>query len=109
MDASSKRDNERVRVGEVGLEYQGVCAVGRIHDISASGVRIEDAHFKPEIGGEIRVTFVLSLDQPGFEVLGRVIRYTDTGGFALEFQAVEARLRELILQLAERALELPSL
>ncbi len=104
-----KRESERFRIGEVGLEIGGVCAVGRIYDISATGIRIEDASFKPELGDRIRVTFVLSLAEPGFEAEGTVTRHTDTGGFALEFAAVEARLRNLLLLLAERARDLPDL
>ena len=109
MEATDQRDSERVRIGEVGLEADGLCSVGRIYDISASGVRVEESPFKPDLGQDIRVTFVLSIDQPGFEVLGRVTRHTHSGGFALEFEAVEPRLRTLLIQLADRVRVLPDL
>jgi len=104
-----KRGNERIRIGEVGLEIDGVCEVGRIYDISASGVRVEETSVQPAIGAHVRVTFVLSLSEPGFEAVGAVTRHTETGGFALEFAAVEPRLRDLLSQLADRAKTLPDL
>jgi len=109
MKTSDQRYAERVKIGEVGLEAAGVCSVGRIFDISATGIRIEQGVFMPDIDSEVRVTFVLSLDQPGFEVLGRVTRHTESGGFALEFEAVEARLRDMLERLTARMRELPDL
>ena len=102
-----QRTDERVTIGIVGLEIDGLCSTGRVHDISAVGARIEDTPLKPAVGAHVRVTFVLSLDRPGFEVLGEVVRFTDTGGFAISFSAVDPRLRNVLIELAERARQLP--
>jgi len=102
-----QRIENRVTVGVVGLEIDGVCSTGRVHDISASGARIEDTPLKPPIGAPVQITFVLSLDRPGFEVLGEVARLTETGGFAIAFQAVDPQLRTILIELAEQARRLP--
>ena len=102
-----QRTDDRVSIGIVGLEIDGLCSTGRVHDISGTGARIEDTPLKPAVGADVRVTFVLSLDRPGFEVLGEVVRFTETGGFAISFSAVDPRLRAVLIELADRARALP--
>ena len=107
--SSNKRGADRIPIGIVGIEINGLCTTGRIRDISATGLRVEECDVKPELGEHVRVTFVLAIDQPGFEVEGRVVRHTDSNGFALAFEAIEPRLRTILGQLATRAQELPDI
>ena len=105
----NQRAAKRIPIGVVGIEIQGICSTGRIRDISATGLRVQDCDISPEIGDHIRVTFVLALDQPGFEVEGCVVRHTEDKGFAIRFEAIEPRLRSILVQLSTKAQELPDL
>ena len=103
------RKAERVPISSIGIEAGTVCGVGRIYDVSATGLRVEECDVRPPLGDHTRLTFVLSVDQPAFEVEAQVVRHTESGGFAVSFVAVEPRLRELVSSLAMRVQSLPDL
>ena len=74
------------------------------------GARIEYSGLAPEAGSSVRVTFCPSSDSDVTLVLqARVVRATDSGGFAVRFEAADARLKRELADLAERVAELPSL
>jgi hypothetical protein len=100
---------ERVPISVIGIEVGTLCGTGRIYDVSATGLRIEECAIVPPVGERTRLTFVLSVEQPAFEVEAVVVRHTQTGGFAVQFVAVEARFRERVAALVARMQELPDL
>ena len=108
-ERENRRTCERVPLSLVGIEIGTLCTTGRVYDISTSGLRVEECEILPEIGSEIRVTFVLAVDRPAFMLDGKVVRHTSAAGFAVEFVAVEPRLRDLVQSLADRIQELPDL
>ncbi len=103
------RAAERVATTVVGIELGSVCGTGRIYDVSATGLRIEESQMLPTVGEAVRLTFVLSVEQPAFEVEGTVARHTESGGFAVVFRAVDARLEGLIEELARQVQKLPGM
>ena len=72
-------------------------------DISLSGGRIEQTSFSPPIGAEVVLTFTFSLDAPAFEVVGRVVRQTEPNSFAIQFESLDAGLKEVLDSAARRA------
>jgi hypothetical protein len=72
-------------------------------DISLSGGRIEQTSFSPPLGAEVVMTFTFSLDAPAFEVIGRVVRQTEPNGFAIQFESMDAGLKEVLDSAARRA------
>lgn len=77
-------------------------------DISLSGGRIEQTSFSPPLGSEIVLTFTFSLDATAFEVIGRVVRLTEPNGFAIQFESLDAGLKEVLDSAARRARSLTS-
>ena len=77
-------------------------------DISLSGGRIEQTTFHPPLGAEIVLTFTFSLDAPAFEVVGRVVRHTEPNGFAIQFESLDAGLKDVLDTAARRARSLTS-
>jgi hypothetical protein len=77
-------------------------------DISLSGGRIEQTTFHPPIGAEVVVTFTFSLHAPAFEVIARVAQYTEQSGFAIQFEALDTGLKEVLEAAARHARSLSS-
>ncbi len=77
-------------------------------DISLSGGRVEQTSFRPPLGCEIVLTFTFSLDAPAFEVIGRVVRITEPSSFAIQFESLDAGLKEVLEGAARRARSLTS-
>jgi Tfp pilus assembly protein PilZ len=77
-------------------------------DISLSGGRIEQTSFHPPIGAEVVLTFTFSLHAPAFEVIARVARYTEPSGFAVQFEALDTGLKEVLESAARHARSLTS-
>lgn len=101
-----RRCAPRVRVAvPVGVEIDGLCAEGRICDISVSGARIETSSVTPPIGTALQVSFVLGPDAPPFEVPAKVVRQTRAGGFAVQFSQFEPKLDDVLSLLIGRACE----
>jgi hypothetical protein len=104
-----KRFSARVPISVIGIEVGTLCGTGRIYDVSATGLRVEECGIVPAVGESTKLTFVLSVEQPAFEVQAQVVRHTETGGFAVTFVAVEPRFRDLVAALAERVQKLPDI
>jgi hypothetical protein len=100
---AERRRAERLHLAGVGIEIGNLCGVGRIHDISSTGARIEDSGLNPPLGALARLLFVLSSDEPAFEMAASVVRGTQTGGFAVEFLKPDPRLERLVDEQIRRA------
>jgi hypothetical protein len=108
-EKENRRFSDRVPISVIGIEVGTLCGTGRIYDVSATGLRVEECGIVPPVGESTKLTFVLSVEQPAFEVQAKVVRHTETGGFAVTFVAVEPRFRELVAALAERVQSLPDI
>jgi hypothetical protein len=85
------------------VELGDLCHEAVLCDISLSGGRIEQTSFNPPIGAEIVLTFTFSLDAPAFEVVGRVVHQTEPDSFAIQFESLDAGLKEVLDGAARRA------
>ena len=75
---------------------------GTLHDISMSGARVEDASMQPKPGTRIRLEFAPRADCLPVEVRAHVVRECGSG-FAVEFSALDPRMKRLLRSLVERA------
>ena len=85
-----------VLVGEAALPAM-------ILDLSASGARIEDCEQRPEEGTRIRLKFCFFEGADPQTLRGEVVRKTNTGGFAVEFQGLEPRTKGILRIVQVRA------
>jgi hypothetical protein len=105
----SDADRERRAVPQLPVSVPVIIELGDLShpavlsDISLSGGRIEQTSFQPTLGSEVIVTFTFSLDATAFEVIGRVVRYTEPSGFAIQFESLDAGLKEVLDAAARRA------
>ncbi len=67
---------------------------GMLTDISDSGALVEEATSQPSIGNRVRL-LVLLPDQAEFELVGQVVRHTESG-FGVEFEKHYPILHNLI-------------
>jgi hypothetical protein len=79
----------RIRVGNV-------CKSGKVRDMSSTGVRIEDVDLQPPEGTRLQLEFSFFKDSPAVPLAGEVVRKTDTGGFCVEFRAVDPRTKAVL-------------
>jgi hypothetical protein len=92
------------------IEFNGRSAHGWLCDFSAMGARVEYSGLQPEAGTCVRVSFWPSSQQgTAFDLQARVVRPTEFGGFAIRFEAADARLKRELAQLADQIAELPNL
>jgi hypothetical protein len=85
------RERERKRF----LVYEARHSVGRINDVSAASLRIEESGIVPPIGTATPVVFPLD-DFCAFQAESIVVRYTERGGFAVARVAVEPQVNYLV-------------
>jgi hypothetical protein len=93
----------------VAIESGATIDEGRLCDISATGGRIEKATVRPAIGDCVVITFAFSLSEPSFEIVSRVVRHTDQGGFAVHFEQIDPRLKDTVARAAAILNSLPDL
>jgi len=116
LDVADRRANPRLpqRVAPrvlvsipVSAEHGSTHDIGLLCDISQSGARIESAGLKPADGCQVTLRFALCGHSQTFEVLARVTRATEAGGYAVCFERVDPVLEELLLtgELCKRELE----
>lgn len=67
-----------------------------VRDMSASGARIESAGVRPAIGEGIDLSIRIYPGAVPVRVDGKVMRHTETGGFAVQFQSMKPRVRAQI-------------
>jgi hypothetical protein len=79
---------------KIRLEHK--TAHGTTEDMSASGVRIEQSDCKPPDGVKIEVQFAFFPNSPPIRLAARVVRTTETGGFAACFCDVDWRMQRVL-------------
>ncbi len=70
--------------------------LGAVQDISSTGARIENAAVLPAEGTRLRLGFSFYAYALPVPIHGRVVRHTETGGFAVEFEEVDFRTQILL-------------
>ncbi len=75
---------------------------GTLHDISLSGARVDEATLQPEPGTRLRLEFAPRADCLPVEILAQVVRECGSG-FAVEFSAIDPRLKRLLRSLVDHA------
>lgn len=91
--ASAERYRLRVQVGILTTDGQ---TVGSVRDMSITGARIEDTNAIPEEGSMLRLGFAFYAHALPVPIHGKVVRHTESGGFAVEFKDVDFRTQILL-------------
>lgn len=86
----------------VDLEVGRETGQGRIHDMSQTGARVEESTLRPDVGAKLRLRFRFYEHSPPIAVQGKVVRTTETGGFAVTFVSLDARTRAALSTLLPR-------
>ncbi len=80
----------------VGILSEAGQTHGRVQDISVSGARIEGVGTQPPEGSELRLGFSFSARALPVPIRGRVVRHTESGGFAVRFEGLDFRTQILL-------------
>ncbi len=95
MSGVNRRDSRRVKTWFLALHSSGRDeGDGFLTDVSNSGALVEEATSQPSIGNRVRLLVRLP-DQAEFELVGQVVRHTESG-FGVEFEKNYPILRHLI-------------
>ncbi len=78
------------------LESGRASGKGFVHDMSSSGARIEGADLKLAEGARVKLGFRFFKDSPPIEIMGNVVRLTESGGFGVHFGKVDPRTRRAL-------------
>jgi hypothetical protein len=70
---------------------------GRIWDLSAAGARIEEVNYLPRIETRLSLVFAPLNRNVAIEISAQVVRWTETGGFAVRFCAMDDQAEALLL------------
>jgi len=92
----------------VSAEHGSMHDIGVLCDISQSGARIENTGLKPADGCQVTLRFALRGYTQTFEVLARVTRATESGGYAVRFEQLDPVLEQALLTGEVRKRELGS-
>jgi hypothetical protein len=84
-----------VSVG-VGIMSEEGQMSGDVCDISVTGARIRHTGHVPPAGEKLRLGFSFFAHALPVPIRGRVVRHTEDGGFAVEFEEVDFRTRILL-------------
>ena len=95
MSGVNRRHSRRIKTRFLALHSSGRDeGDGFITDISDSGALVEEVTSQPSIGNRVRLLVRLP-DQAEFELVGQVVRHTESG-FGVEFEKHYPFLRQLI-------------
>ncbi len=95
MSVVNQRHSRRIKTWFLTLHSSGRDeGEGCITDISDSGALVEEVTSQPSIGKRVHLIVRLP-DQADFELVGRVVRHTESG-FGVEFEKHYPFLRQLI-------------
>ena len=72
-------------------------AVGRIWELSGGGARIEEVNYLPQIQARLTLVFAPLNWTVTIDIGAEVIRWTETGGFAVRFCAMDNKAEVLLL------------
>ena len=91
----------------VAVEYDGHYVEATLRDISARGARVDHTPFQPVLGTRARILLVLSLAESAYDLEGCIVRVARDGGFAVEFVAVDPRLKAVLCDAGRHVASLP--
>lgn len=98
--ADDRRTSKRVAVEYVamylGYGEEACQGHGEVADVSTFGARIEGCSEIPPPGARLELFFLLQEHRLPIRVEAEVVRYTDDGGFAVHFLAMDPRQKELV-------------
>lgn len=95
MQSENRRGEARVQTRFESLYSAGRTeGTGMLSDISYSGAHLEGATEQPEIGKLLRIYVFIQPVSP-FELVGTVVRYTETG-FAIEFTQLSDEIKRFV-------------
>jgi Tfp pilus assembly protein PilZ len=77
----------------VGLVLESGYDTGILCEIGLSGARLEETSIQPPMGSEVFVSFAVLGDRRPIEIQARVARFVPEGGYAVEFEAVDPKLK----------------
>lgn len=80
----------------VAVEFENLCDSGTLCDVSATGARLEDTRLEPPFNCNLTLTFWLDRQTPPFELIGKPVRKTETGGYAVEFESMDPALQHAL-------------
>lgn len=91
--ASAERYRLRIDVGVFGEANRGQ---GQVTNMSVSGALIDRTDVLPEEGQLVRLGFSFHAHALPVPITGRVVRHTESGGFAVSFEDVDFRTQILL-------------
>jgi hypothetical protein len=92
----------------VAVEFGTTCDDGTLCDISLSGARLESTRVQPQPGARVTLVFALQSMKP-FEIVARVARITDSGGYAVQFEAIDPGLKSALANAVALLSKLPDI
>ncbi len=103
-----RKHRELVQVS-AGFEGPHISGQGLTRDISTSGARIEEIDGCPPVGMPLVVQLFIFPNQQPLTVEASVVRQTESGGFAVEFDTLDHRMCDLLrLTLASHPIGRPA-
>jgi hypothetical protein len=81
---------------------------GTLSDLSLSGARLENTAIRPALGSLVTLLYAPEGYTTPFEVIARVVRPTDTGGYAVQFEALDPELKHALQYAVSALSRLPS-
>ncbi len=69
---------------------------GRVEDMSASGVRVENSNIRPPDGLKVVLKFAFFPNSPPISISAEVVRTTESGGFAARFFDLDWRMQRVL-------------
>ena len=80
----------------VDITCAGGVRKGRVQDISALGLRVEEGQIQPAEGTVVGLNLSLYPNSVPLALEARVVRHTETGGFCVKFVNLDARVERVL-------------
>jgi len=94
LEDTPKRVAPRIEISvPVAVEMGTTCDDGILCDISLTGARLERTGIRPELGSQVTIVFSLKGHRGAFEIVARVVRTTESHGYAVQFEAIDPKLK----------------
>ncbi len=108
MENGVRRVARRIPLGlPVAIECDNLVDTGQLADVSLTGARLDGTTIRPELGAMITIAFVIEGRQEGLELHASVVRETEGGSYAVEFQSMSPELKAALRASLEALDELP--
>jgi Tfp pilus assembly protein PilZ len=82
----------------VSIEHGASHQEGTLSNLSLSGARLDHTGSQPPLGSQVTLLFSLKGCTRPFEIVARVVRLTDLGGYAVQFEASDSALEQALQQ-----------